>query len=263
MSHEPVENVDLPQHLVNKVAEAAISSQLQSSRKIDVKLDSEVSQAFQGKADSLKIEGEKIIAGKDIHFEAIDIACEDLSLNLTQALLGKIAFDRPGNFQLKLVFTESDCDRLLNSQYVRTLLQNLSLQIDRHPANFYLQQGKCHLEQDNLSLAGLIILNRDRQIKSAPFEIAFRLYQSGSEIGFGGGKYLENKTLDLNETVAIMNKVQDLLYLRHFENNNLAFAVTEIQIKNRQLVIQANTQIKQLPNSISESIESVSSEINN
>jgi len=264
MSHEPDNNSDLPQNIVNKVVETAIASQVKSAGKIDVNLNSEVFQALQGKANSLKIIGEKVIAFKDIQLEEIDIACQDLSLNLTQALLGNIAFDQPGNFQIKLVFTESDCDRLLNSAYVRTLLQNLALEIDRQPANFYLQQSKCHLKQEgNLSLEGIIILNREQQLKTAPFKIAFLFYQAGLEIGFGGGKYLENQTLDLNETVAIMNKVQNLLYLRNFENDDLAFDITNIQIKQQQLIIQANTEIKRLPDSISQSIKSVSSEINN
>jgi len=262
MSHESDSNADLSQNIVNKVAQAAIATQLDSASKIDVSLDSDLPQMLQGKANSLKIVGEKIIAVKDIHLEKIDITCQDVSVDLIQSLLGNVAFEQPGNFQVKLVFTESDCDRLLNSDYVRVLLQNLALEIDRTTANFYLQQSKCHLKQEgNLSLEGIIILNRE-QSKAAPFKIAFQFERSGSRIGFGGGKYLENQTLDLNETVAIMDKVRDLLYLRNFENDDLAFDITNIQIKEQQLIIQANTEIKQLPDSISESIKSVSSKIN-
>ena len=263
MSHESDKNANLSQSLVNKVVETAIDSQLKSARKIDVNLDTQVSQALQGNANSVKISGKKIIAIEDIHLEAIDITCQDLSLNLTQALLGKIAFDRPGNFEVELVFTESDCDRLLNSEYVRILLQSLNLEIDRQPANFYIQQSKCYLEKNSLSLTGIIVLNRGQQSKTAPFKIALKFDRQGSEIGFCGGEYLNDRTLDLNATVAIMNKVQDLLYLRNFENSDLALTVTNIQIEERRLIIRANTQIKQLPESISDSLKSVSSEINN
>ena len=116
--------------------------------------------------------------------------------------------------------------------------------------------------QDKLSLSGKLILQRGQQTKVAPFEIAFELEQAGLEIGFCGGRYLENRTFNLAETVAIMNKVRDLLYLRHFENDDLAFDVTQIEIKNRQLIVRANTEIKQIPDSVSQSIKSVSSGVN-
>jgi urease accessory protein UreE len=148
MSNESKPSLDLKQKLINKAAETAIASQVESADNIDVNLDSNIPQLLQGETTFLKIVGEKIIAVKDIHLEKIDITSQDLSLNLTQAILGKIAFEQPGNFQVKLVFTQSDCDRLLNSAYVRTLLQNLSLTIAQDSASFHLQESECNLEQD-------------------------------------------------------------------------------------------------------------------
>jgi len=262
MSHESESNLDPTQTIVSKVAEAAISTVVNSVGKIDVKLDSELPQMLQGKVDSLEIVGEKIVAVQDICLEKIDISCEDVSVNLFQALLGQVAFEKTGEFQVKLVFTESDCDRLLNSKYVKTLLQNLRLDLDPQPSSFYLQQSKCQLAEDNLSLQGTIVLQR-QQLKTALFEISFYFEDDGSEIGFLGGKYSTESALSLTETVAIMNKVRDLLYLRQFENEDLAFKIIKIAIANKQLILQADTKIKRLPDSISQSIESVSSKINN
>ena len=263
MSNESEARGDFKQLLINKAAETAIAVSVESIGNIDVNLDSNIPQLLQGETTSLKIVGEKIIAIKDIHLEKIDITSQNLSLNLTQAILGNITFEQPGNFQVKLVFTQSDCDRLLNSEYVRTLLQNLSLTIAQDSASFHLQQADCNLEQDGkLFLITTIVLNREQQIKTARFKIAFEFYQAGLGIKFIGGQYLENKTLDLDETVAIMNKVRDLLYLRDFANEDLALKVTGIKIEERQLMIECNTQIKKLPNSISQSIQSVTSKLN-
>jgi hypothetical protein len=263
MSNESKANLDLKQQLINKAAKAAISASVESAGNIDVNLDSNVPQLLRGETSSLKIVGEKIIAIKDIHLEKIDITCQDLSLNLSQAILGQIAFEQPGHFQIKLVFTKSDCDRLLNSEYVRTLLQNLSLTIAQDSASFYLRQAECNLDQDGkLSLIAMLILNREQQIKTAKFKIAFQFYQAGLGIKFLGGQYLEDQTLDLDETVAIMNKIRDLLYLRNFANDDLALNITGVKIEERQLIIESNTQIKKLPNSISQSIQSVTSKLN-
>jgi urease accessory protein UreE len=264
MSNESEAKGDLKQLLINKAAETAIAASVESADNIDVNLDSNIPQLLQGETTSLKIVGEKIIAVKDIHLEKIDITSQDLSLNLTQAILGKIAFEQPGNFQVKLVFSKSDCDRLLNSEYVRTLLQNLALEIAQQPATFHLEQSECDFKQDGkLSLITTIVLNREQQIKTVRFKIALQFYQAGLGIKFIEGRYLGDQTFDLDEIVAIMNKVRDLLYLRHFANDDLAFNITSIQIENQQLLLKGDTQIKKLPNSISESIKSVASVISN
>lgn len=264
MSHESESDPDLQQSILNHTAVLGITSQIKSSHKIDVNLDSEVSQLIQGKINSLEITGEKVIAMKDIRFEELELSCGDLSLDLTKAMLGKIAFERPGNFQVQLVFTESDCDRLLNSEYVRILLQNLSLDLNQEEANFYLQSGKCRFRDDgSLSLRATVILNREQQTKTAQFEFGLQFHQAGWKIKFMGGKYLENCALDLDETLSILTKVRDLLYLRHFNNADLAVDITKIKLENQQLTIQALTQIKRLPDSLTQSIKSVSEEVNN
>jgi hypothetical protein len=264
MSNESKPNFDLKQQLINKAAETAIATSVQSVGNIDVNLDSDIPQLLQGETTSLKIVGEKIIAVKDIQLEKIDITAQNLSLNLTQAILGKITFEQPGNFQVKLVFTQSDCDRLLNSEYVRTLLQNLTLDIPQQPATFHLEQSACNFEPDGkLSLITTIVLNKEQQIKTVRMKIALQFYQAGLGINLIESRYLGDQTFDLDELVAIMNKIRDLLYLRHFANDDLAFNITNIQIENQQLLIKGDSQIKRLPDSISESIKSVASVISN
>lgn len=263
MSNESEARGDFKQLLINKAAETAIAASVESVGNIDVNLDSNIPQLLQGETTSLKIVGEKIIAIKDIHLEKIDITSQNLSLNLTQAILGNITFEQPGEFQVKLVFTQSDCDRLLNSEYVRTLLQNLTLEIAQQPASFHLEQAECNLEQDGkLFLITTIVLNREQQIKTVRFKIALQFYQAGLGIKFIGSRYLGDQTFDLDEIIAIMNKVRDLLYLRDFANEDLALKITDIKIEEGQLMIECNTQIKKLPNSISQSIQSVTSKLN-
>lgn len=263
MSHESKSASNLQQSIFNQAAALGVANQIKSSQQIDVNLDTEMPQLLQGKVKSLQITGEKVVAIKDVHLEQLTFSGDDLSLNLSQAILGKIAFERPGNFKVKLVFTESDCDRLLNSEYVRILLQNLCLDLNSEAASFYLQTGKCcFVDDDTLSLSATVVLNREQQTKTAEFEMRLQFYQDGLKVKFVGGKYREGKALDLDETLSILNKVGDLLYLRHFANADLAVDVTKIKLKNQQLVVQALTQIKRLPDSVSQSIKSVCEEIN-
>lgn len=260
MSHESADP-NLEQSLVNKTAEAAIASQVESAQSIEVDLDSKVSQLITGDAKSLKIKGEKIIAVRDIRLEQVDITCDDLSLNLTQAILGKIAFNKPGNFQIRLVFTPSDCDRLLNSEYVKILLQNLPLDLTEK-SSFHLRDAQCQLHGDGeVSVTATVVVNRGQHSSEARFKIALQFEGDGTKIVFNGGQYLNEKGMNLDETVAIMSKIRDLLYLRHYSNCDLAFNITRIDVTSQELVVRGNALIKRLPESISQSIETVASDL--
>lgn len=262
MSHKSAD-FNLEQSLVNKSAEVAIATQVESAQNIEVELESKVSQLVRGDAKSLKIRGEKIIAFRDLQLEQVDITCDDLSLNLTQAILGKIALKEPGNFQLRLVFTPSDCDRLLNSEYVKILLQNLPLDL-KEKSSFHLKQAQCQLDDgDKLSLTATLVVNRGQHSNEARFKIALQFEQDGTKIIFNDGQYLDERGMDLDETVAIMNKIRDLLYLRHYSNPDLTFNITRIDVTSQQLTVRGNAQIKKLPESISQSIETVASDLQN
>jgi hypothetical protein len=265
MNTESKDNFNLEQSVVNKAAEAAIGSQINSAQNIEVNIDSKVSQIIQGKANSLEIAAQKVVVFEDIQLEQLDVASDDLSLDLTQAILGKVALKQPGDFKIKIIFTKSDCDRLLNSEYVRVLLQNLPLEIGQQTANFYIKQAECNFKDDGkLLLAASIVLNRGQQTKTARFEIGIEFYRRGASIKFDGGKYIGETTLDLDETVAMMGKICDLLYLRHYNDANFSLDITDIELETEQeqLTLQGNARVKKLPDSIIESMKSVASEVN-
>ena len=256
------EDFDPGKTVVNKVAETTIASQLDSSQNIDVAIDSQVSQLAQGKLESLEIAGEKIIAFEAISLEKLSVSSGNIAVDLTQAIFGNLVLEQPGDFSVKIVFTPADCDRLLNSAHVRVLLESLSLKINNSAVNFYLQEANCTFNsQGGIYLTAQLKLNYPRSTKVAKFEIEFDLYDSGKAIAFKGGKYLESSGLDLDETVAVMNKISDLLYLRHFTTPDLTANITDVAIESQQLVLSFDLQLQQLPDSLDRSIKSVASEI--
>ena len=264
MNTKSEDNFDFKQTVVNKAAEAAVTSQIESVENIEVNINSKVSQMIQGKANSLKIAAEKIVVVEDVQLKQLDITSNNLSLDLTQAILGNIALEQPGDFKVKIIFTKSDCDRLLNSEYVRVLLQNLPLAIGQQSANFYIKQAECTFnEKGKLLLTASIVLNRG-QIKTARFEIGIKFYRSGASIKFDGGKYIGETTLDLNETVAMMSKICDLLYLRHYSDANLVLDITNIEVEpeSEQLIVEADARVKKIPDSIMQSMKSVATQVN-
>ena len=261
MNNKSAKNFDLGKNIIDKATETAIASQVKSAQNIQVDIDSQPSQLATGKVEAIAISCEKVVAVQDLSLEQIDIASEDLSINLLTAILGDISLVKPGNFQIEIVFTEADCDRLLNSSYVKILLQNLMLDLEQQPVSFYLQQASCQLKEQ-----GVVYLEADLVLESAKttqtrFQIQLQFCQNGTQVKFLGGKYLEDPKVDLQHTVAILNKVKDLIYLRTLHTKDLSVDILKIEVSPQQLILGLNAQVKRLPDSIEESIESLASDI--
>lgn len=261
MNGESAENFNLGKKIVDKVTETAIASQVKSAQDIKVEIDSQPSQLATGKVESVAISCDKVVAFGDLSLEQIDIASEAFSVDLLAVILGDISLVQPGNFQVEIVFTEADCDRLLNSGYVKTLLQNLTLEIPQQPISFYLKQAHCQLKAQ-----GIVDLEAELVLKSVKtsqtrFQIQLQFAQNGTQMKFLAGKYLDDPQVDLQQTVAILNKVKDLIYRRTLDTKDLSADILSIAVSPGQLIVGLNAQVKRLPNSLDESIKSVAADI--
>ena len=154
-------------NIINKVAETAIASQVESVENVEVDLNSQASQLATGKVESLEINCEKVIAFQDISLEEINVS----------------------------------------------------------------------------------------------FEIQFQFCHNGDLVKFMGGQYLENPSISLQETIAILNKVRDLIYFRSWKTKDLTADITTIAVASGRLILGLETCLQQLPDSIDLSIKSLASDI--
>ncbi len=263
MSDRPSDKSNLAKNTLNKAAELLISSQVNSAKNLEIEIDSQPERLLQGKVDSLSIKGQKI-TWHELKIEQLNLNLDNLEIELLSTILGQVKLTKPGDIRAKIIFNKTDCDRLLNSQYVNTLLQKLSIYVNDNCYVWSLHNAKCYLGNDGeLKLRSGIELSSDLETQTVDLEIKIRVGQQGKEIMFKGGKYLHGKFLSLAISVAIMTRIKDLLYLRNFTNPDFAVDLEKIEIKDKHLILWSNIRVYQIPDSLKASIEAVASEINN
>ena len=202
------------------------------------------------------------ITWHELTIAQLDLDLDNLDIQLLPTILGQIKLNKPEDIQAKIIFNETDCDRLLNSQYVKTLLQKLSISVDENSYIWSLHHAQCYLGNDGeLKLRSGIKLSSNLETQTVDLEIEIRLCQQGREIMFKGGKYLHGNFLSLAINVALMTRIKDLLYLRHFANSDFAFDLEKIEIEDKHLILWSNIRVARIPDSLKASIESVASEI--
>jgi hypothetical protein len=262
MNDRPSDKTNLAKNALNKAAEICVSSQIDSAENLEIDIDSQPDRLLQGKVDSIGLKGREI-TWHELKIEELDLNLENLEIEILPTILGRVKLNKPGNIQAKIIVSETDCDRLLNSEYVITLLQKLPIVVNEQSYIWSLKNAKCYLGNDGeLKMHSGIELSSDLETKTVDLEIEIQLCQQGREIIFKRAKYLHGKFLSLAMNVAMMTRIKDLLYLRHFNNSSFAFAIEQIEIANKQLILWSNIKVYQIPDSLKASIESVAAEIN-
>ncbi|MGV2827622.1 hypothetical protein [Myxosarcina sp. GI1(2024)] len=79
---------------------------------------------------------------------------------------------------------------------------------------------------------------------------------------FEKGKYQKHRALSLEATIAIISKIQDLLYFRQFTSSDFSFEIEAIRIEAKQLILWVKATIYQLPRSIESPLKTTAIEIN-
>ncbi len=146
------------------MAEVYLSNQIKKSQNLEISIDSKPEKIVKGEIDAINLIGKGLVI-KNITIEEVKLKLDDLALNLIEIISGKFKLERPGKLNTKITLNSADCDRLLNSKYLNTLLKRLPVEINQSLFTFEIQHVRCNLkERARLTLiAELVLINGQQQ----------------------------------------------------------------------------------------------------
>ncbi len=246
MSNEP----RLDEQALSLAAEMTLSSQLDEAEKIDVDVRTDLPHLVQGHVDSVTIEGHGLVMQKDIRVEEMELHTDSLDINPLSALFGHIELNHPVDATTRLVLTEQDINRALNSNYVQSKMQHLELKVDGQPVSLEMQ----HMEL-LLPSVGKMIFNGDTLIhavgKTRPisFTAIFRPRTLSQPVMIEGCQCIKGEGLSLEETVALMQKLKELVNLPYFELEGMALRVKDMEVQTGRLTLHTEVHVNKIPSS--------------
>ena len=87
--------LDVGEKALNKVAEVALSTQLDESERLDVQLNTDPGQLAQGKVEALVIDGRGLVMQKDLRLQEMKIEMSSIAVNPMKALAGNLELSEP------------------------------------------------------------------------------------------------------------------------------------------------------------------------
>jgi hypothetical protein len=86
-----------------------------------------------------------VVIQKDIRVQEMELHTDKIDINPLSALFGQIELNKPVDATARLVLTEEDINRAFNSEFIRSKLQNIELNVEGKKAVIEPQQIKIQI----------------------------------------------------------------------------------------------------------------------
>lgn len=236
----------LGEQALNKAAEVGISSQLDAVESLDVDIKTDPIKLVQGQIDDVKVVGDGLVMKKDLRVDQLDMHMTSVAVNPLSAAFGKIELTKPTDASVHAVLTEADINHAFNSDYVRSQLRNLPVQLNGESMTVDAQQVDFHLPGDNKVALKASVLAGDRTEQVA-FSATPVVSSNGQSVALENVEYGQGDELSPELTKAILDQTSEILNLGNFDLQGMSLRIKKLKVEPGKLTMQAEAHVERVP----------------
>jgi hypothetical protein len=238
---------DLGEQALSKVAEAGITSQLDTVEDIAVDIRTNPGKLVQGKVDSVTISGKGLVMKQDLRMETLEVNIDKVEINPLSVMFGNIELTRPSDAEAEIVLTEADINRAFGSDFIQEKLRGIEINKEGRLVIIDVQKVTVHLPGDNKFVIDAEFLEKNQgEVKKLSATAIPKVQENGNQIALEVLSS-ESQGLTLDLEVAILKQLTELLDLRNFNIPGISLQLHQLEAKQEKLLIHAKTQIEQIP----------------
>ncbi|MCU0527651.1 MAG: DUF2993 domain-containing protein [Elainella sp. Prado103] len=240
MSQQP----NLGEQAIDKVAELAISSQLEQTDQLDVVVKTDPLQLMQGKVETVTVAAEGMVVKPDLRATAVGIEANSIAIDPLKVMLGEIVLTESLSANAHVVLTERDINQALASDFLKAKMQNLQIQMQGRPTSLQIEQITLKLPDDQaLWLEVRLKLVEQNEYKQFSAMVKPLLAEAGYCLNLEVIA-VEGEGLTLDFVTVLLNQVEELLDLRNFNLGNISLRLKEISLQPGQILLRGGTVIE-------------------
>jgi hypothetical protein len=238
----------LGEQALNKIAEMALSTQLEQAERLSVQVKTDPSKLAQGELESLTIDGEGLVMQKDLRMQEMEIKMNSIAVSPLKALLGNIELTKPTQGTARIVLTEADINRAFNSQTLGARTRNLNIDIDGKLLTVNTQHVDCKLlADDKIAIAAEIQVQQTGEIQQVSFSARPCISPSGQGVFLGDVQYTPGKELYPALTKVLVEQASHILNLSDFAIEGIVLGVHQLNVAAGTIILHATAQIQKFP----------------
>ncbi|MBZ8179444.1 LmeA family phospholipid-binding protein [Oscillatoria salina] len=239
---------NLGEQALNKIAEVALSTQLDEADNLEVEVKTDPGKLAQGELESLAIDGEGLVMQEDLRMQKMQIQMNSIAVNPMKALMGNIELTKPTEGKAQIVLTEEDINRAFNSEILSDRMQNLQIELDKERVTIDTERVDCHLLADGkIAIDAEIKVQQTGENKQVSFQTTPHVSTDGRAVVLAEVEYQEGKELSPELTKALLAKAREILTLSNFEMEGISLRIQQLEVNSGKLILQAVANVTQFP----------------
>ncbi|MUL35403.1 DUF2993 domain-containing protein [Gloeocapsopsis dulcis] len=237
----------IEEQAISRAAEVGLSSKLEQAEAIAVDVKTDLFKIVQGQADSVAIAGEGVVLQKDIRVQHLELSTDKIDINPFSALLGQVELNQPIQANARLVMTQEDLNRALNSDYVLNQAQ-FDLDVDGENVNLQMQQMQLTLPGGNkMVFDGKAVLREKGTTRQLAFYATVRPRTQTKAVMLEGFTCTEGDGISLEFTAALIQKVKELVNSAYIDLDTMALRISNMEVQQGKILLQAQAFVRELP----------------
>ncbi|MES1024696.1 DUF2993 domain-containing protein [Gloeocapsa sp. BRSZ] len=242
-----LDDTRLEEQAISKAAEIGLSSQIEQAEAINVEVKTDLWKILQGQADAVAIAGEGVVLQKDIRVQHMELSTDKIDINPFSALLGQVELNQPVQANARLVMSQDDLNRALNSDYVLHQAQ-FDLDVDGEKVNLEMQQMHLALPGNNkMVFDGKAVLQEKGTTRQIAFHATARPRTQTEPVMLEGFTCTEGDGISLEFTAALMQKVKEIVNSAYINLDTMALRVSNMEVQQGSILLQAQALVRELP----------------
>lgn len=239
----------LEEQVLSQAVESQLNNQFEQSEDLDVQVHTDLLKAVQGQADSVAVAGKGVVVQPGVRIEAMELQTDLVSINPLSVLLGQVKLNQPVNTTARMVMTEADINQAMNSDYVRDKLSAITLNVEGQDVPLELQPPMSIDLQTpgKLGFNGTVLIHEPTGDRQVGFSAVICPPSPERPLTLEAFQCLPGQGLSLVFTIALLQKVQEILQSPYLEVEGMALRVKEMVIEAATLILQAEAHVYELP----------------
>lgn len=238
----------LEEQVVSQAVQAGLSSQLDAAESMNVEVQTDLLKAVQGQVDSVTVSGQGVVV-QDIRVQELQVQTAQVDIDPLSAVLGNLKLNQPVNAKSRVVLTEADLNRAMNSEALLRLLPPMSLTVEGSIVRVELVPPlQVTLPGDRrIQLAGAALLHEEKGTRKVSFTTTILPRTETQPVLVESFQCQPGQAVSLEFAIALLQRFKQLLSQPSLEFAGVTFQVKCLQVEAGSLSIETEAQVSQIP----------------
>lgn len=236
---------------INKIAEMAFKSQIESAEHLSVKVKTDPNQLAKGVLESIAIDGYGLTMEENLGLEQMTINLNEIAVSPFKALMGNVQLTQPSYGSACIVLNEANIENALNIDNLNEELKEHQIVINNRTVVAKFNRVDCRILDDGrVSVkAKLQILDQDESnLESICLIFKPIICNEGNGIIFPELQCTQGQELSPILINALVQQTKRIFNLDSFLKDGISLDVNHLNVEEGKLNLSAKAGITHLPN---------------